>query len=111
MWNLIWHLLHMLSTQLQTAFKGIKSNKTFSFVNIFGLTLGLATCMIAATVIIDALSYDRQWSKAPIYIGSLRSLSFKPYALSFRPIKSQYQSQTGNAHLPVTYDRKNYGYL
>ncbi len=54
----------MLNTQLKTALKGIKSNKIFSFVNISGLTIGLAACMIVATVVINDLSYDRQWSKS-----------------------------------------------
>lgn len=54
----------MLKIHLRTALKAFTHNKVYSFVNVFGLTLGLSACMIVATVVIDDLSYDRQWSKS-----------------------------------------------
>jgi putative ABC transport system permease protein len=41
------------------AFRLIKKNKLFSFINIFGLAIGLATCLLILLWINDELSYDR----------------------------------------------------
>lgn len=53
----------MLKNYLKTAWRTITKNRIYSLINIFGLTIGLVACMIVATVVIDDLSYDRQWSK------------------------------------------------
>lgn len=53
----------MLKNYLRTAWRTIVKNRVFSLINILGLTIGLWACMIVATVVIDDLSYDRQWSK------------------------------------------------
>jgi len=53
----------MVKYYLRTAVKAITHNKMYSFVNIFGLTTGLWACLIVATVVIDDLSYDRQWTR------------------------------------------------
>ncbi len=39
-------------------------NKVYSAINILGLTVGLTACLLVATVVIDDLSYDRQWKHA-----------------------------------------------
>ncbi|MGY3053080.1 putative ABC transport system permease protein [Pedobacter sp. UYEF25] len=52
----------MLKNYFKTAWRNIKKNKVYSFINILGLTLGLGACMLVATVVIDDLSYDEQWS-------------------------------------------------
>lgn len=53
----------MLKNNIKTAFRTIAKNRVYSFINILGLTVGLWACMIVATVVIDDLSYDRQWSR------------------------------------------------
>ncbi|MDR3712807.1 MAG: ABC transporter permease [Puia sp.] len=53
----------MLKNYLRTAIRAIFRNRIYSLVNILGLTLGLCACMIVATVVIDDLSYDKQWSR------------------------------------------------
>ncbi|HEY5371329.1 MAG TPA: FtsX-like permease family protein [Hanamia sp.] len=53
----------MIKNYLKTAFRTITKNRIYSFINILGLTIGLAACMVVATVVIDDLSYDRQWTK------------------------------------------------
>src|SRR3989337_504892 len=53
----------MLKSYIKTALRTIAKNRVYSFINILGLTIGLWTCMIVATVVIDDLSYDRQWSQ------------------------------------------------
>lgn len=53
----------MLNNYLKIAWRNIVKNKLYSFINIIGLTIGLWACMSVATVVIDDLSYDTQWSK------------------------------------------------
>lgn len=53
----------MLKNYSRTAWKTIVKNRMYSTINILGLTIGLWSCMIVATVVMDDLSYDRQWSK------------------------------------------------
>ena len=53
----------MLKNYLKTTLRTIRKNRVYSLINILGLTIGLWACMIVATVVIDDLSYDRQWSK------------------------------------------------
>jgi putative ABC transport system permease protein len=53
------------TTNLKTALRGITRNKVYSSISLLGLTIGLAACMIVATVVIDDLSYDRQWKNGP----------------------------------------------
>ena len=49
---------------LKMAFRSVKSQKTYTAINISGLTLGLCACLIVATVVIDDLSYDRNWKRS-----------------------------------------------
>lgn len=53
----------MIKNYFKTAWRTMMRNRTYSFINIFGLTIGLSACMLVATVVLDDLSYDRQWSK------------------------------------------------
>lgn len=54
----------MIKNYFKTAWRTMIKNRSYSFINILGLTIGLAACMTVATVVIDDLSYDRQWSKS-----------------------------------------------
>ncbi len=36
----------------------------YSFINLFGLTLGISACLLISTVVFDSLSYDTHWSRA-----------------------------------------------
>ena len=49
----------MLSNYFKTAFRNLLRNKGFTFLNVFGLTLGLATCLLIVLYVVDELSYDR----------------------------------------------------
>lgn len=53
-----------MANYLKTALRAITHNKVYSSINILGLTIGLSACMIVATVVIDDLSYDRQWKNS-----------------------------------------------
>src|SRR5215831_13983195 len=49
----------MLKNYFKTAWRNIRKNKLFSFINILGLSLGIATCFIIMLYVQDELSYDR----------------------------------------------------
>ena len=53
----------MFKNYFKSAFRTITKSRVYSLINILGLTIGLGACMIVATVVIDDLSYDTQWSK------------------------------------------------
>jgi putative ABC transport system permease protein len=49
----------MLRNYLKTAFRNLWRNKGFSTINILGLAIGLATCLLIFIYVMDELSYDR----------------------------------------------------
>jgi len=49
----------MLHNFLKVAFRHLLRNKAFSFLNIFGLAAGLATCLLILLYITDELRYDK----------------------------------------------------
>jgi putative ABC transport system permease protein len=49
----------MIKNYFKTAWRNIRKNKLFSFINILGLSLGIATCFIIMLYVQDELSYDR----------------------------------------------------
>ncbi len=49
----------MLKNYLKTAFRNLWKNKGFSSINIFGLAVGLATCMLILFFVADETSYDK----------------------------------------------------
>jgi putative ABC transport system permease protein len=48
----------LFNNYLKTAFRNIKRHKGYSFINITGLALGLASCFLVTGLIIYELSYD-----------------------------------------------------
>lgn len=54
----------ILKNSIKIAFRSFEKNKLYSFINILGLTVGLATCMMVGTVVMNDLSYDQFWKRA-----------------------------------------------
>jgi len=54
----------MLKNYIKTAFRSLLKNKGFTFINVLGLALGLATCLLIVFYVVDELSYDRFNTKA-----------------------------------------------
>ncbi|WP_373512725.1 ABC transporter permease [Persicitalea sp.] len=54
----------MLHNYLKIAYRNLLRSKAFSAINIVGLSLGLATCMIIGLFVLDELSFDRFHEKA-----------------------------------------------
>ena len=49
----------MVKNYFKTAWRNVRKNKLFSFINILGLSLGIATCFIIMLYVHDELSYDK----------------------------------------------------
>ena len=49
----------MFKNYLKTAFRNLRKNKLYSAINIFGLTVGLAACLLIGVYINHELSYDK----------------------------------------------------
>ncbi len=49
----------MFKNYFTTAFRNIRRSKIYSFINIFGLSLGLASAMLIILYVKDEVSYDR----------------------------------------------------
>jgi len=49
----------MIKSYLRSAFRNIKRNPFISFINIFGLTIGLTCCLLIVTYVINEQSYDK----------------------------------------------------
>ncbi|MGH2642927.1 MAG: ABC transporter permease [Chitinophagaceae bacterium] len=54
----------MFRNYFTTALRNLKRNKRYSFIIILCLTVGLTACLLVATIVINDLSYDRQWTKS-----------------------------------------------
>src|SRR5688572_3600121 len=49
----------MLRNYLKIAWRNLMKNKTFSFINIFGLAIGMTCCMLISLYLYHELSYDQ----------------------------------------------------
>jgi len=54
----------MIWNYLSVAWRNLLKNKLHSSINIFGLSIGLATCMMIALYVRDETTFDRFWAKA-----------------------------------------------
>lgn len=54
----------MIQNYFKIAWRNLKKNKIFSFINIFGLSAGLTCCMLISLYIINELSYDKYHTHA-----------------------------------------------
>lgn len=54
----------MLRNYFKIAYRNIARNKAFSFINILGLAVGLATCILMVSYIYSELGYDQQHKNA-----------------------------------------------
>src|SRR4051812_4134360 len=54
----------MLRNYIKIALRNLWKSKGFSAINIIGLAIGLATCLLILLFVLDELSYDRYNKKA-----------------------------------------------
>ena len=56
----------MLKNYLTIAINNLLKNKLYSAINIIGLAVGLAACILLALYVQDELSYDKHWENADL---------------------------------------------
>jgi len=56
--------LFLLRNHLKIAWRNLRKDRGFATINIFGLALGLAVCLLITFFVIDEFSYDRYNEKA-----------------------------------------------
>jgi len=49
----------MIRNYIKTAFRSLMKNKGFTILNVLGLSVGLATCLLIVFYVVDECSYDR----------------------------------------------------
>ncbi len=49
----------MIKNYFKIAWRNLMKNKVFSFINIFGLTIGLVSFLLIALYVFDELTFDR----------------------------------------------------
>ena len=79
----------MIANYLKVAIRSLMRNKTFSAINILGLAIGMACCMLILLYVQDELSYDRHHENAHrIYrlattvkvAGVMRQVAMTPFS-------------------------------
>ena len=66
----------MLKNYFTTAINNLVKNKLYSVINIAGLAIGLAACLLITLYVQNELSYDKHWKKADlIYRVNLGDIS------------------------------------
>ncbi len=59
----------MFKNFLKVAFRNLWKNKAFSAINIVGLSVGLAVCLLIILYVKDELSYDKYNARQKIFTG------------------------------------------
>lgn len=54
----------MIKNHLKTAWRTLIHNRIYSLSNLVGLTIALLIFMLISSLVVDELSYDRQWSNS-----------------------------------------------
>ncbi|MDJ1502817.1 ABC transporter permease [Xanthocytophaga agilis] len=54
----------MLRNYFKIAFRNLEKNKAFSFINILGLSVGMACCMLILLYVQNEISYDKHHTRA-----------------------------------------------
>lgn len=62
--NFFYWSVVMLKNYLTVAVRNISRHKTFSLINVLGLAIGMACCILIAVYILTELSYDKYHEKA-----------------------------------------------
>src|ERR1700759_2867511 len=66
----------MIRNYIKTAWRSLKGNKVFSFINVFGLAVGLTCCMFIGAYLYNELTYDTYSVNAKqLYRVGVRTIS------------------------------------
>ena len=87
----------MIKNLIKTAFRNLLKNKGFTAINVLGLALGLATCMLIVFYVYDELSYDQFNLNADRIFRINNDIKFggneNSYAVAPAPLANALQSE------------------
>jgi len=66
----------MIRNYIIIALRNIKRNWSYSFLNVFGLTLGIASCLVIFLIVRNELNYDNYAKADRIYRVTLNAIDF-----------------------------------
>ena len=66
----------MIRSYITIALRNIKRNWSYTFLNIFGLTLGIASCLVIFLIVRNELNYDNYKKADRIYRVTLNAIDF-----------------------------------
>src|SRR5690242_8494186 len=66
----------MIKSYITIAFRSLRRNLSYAFLNIFGLTLGIAACLVIFLVVRNELNYDNYAKADRIYRVTLNAIDF-----------------------------------
>lgn len=100
----------MFRSYLLTAWRNLVNNKRFTFINIFGLSLSLAVCMLLTAVVIDQYAYDSFFTnKDRIYrvnsINNIHRDQFNLYGSTTFPLLNEIAARLPEAEEVVGLNR------
>lgn len=73
----------MIRNYIKIAWRNLRKNKLYSFVNIFGLTTGLVACMLIGIYVWNELTYDRFHENADRIVRVVSDLHIGEYDNQF----------------------------
>jgi ABC-type antimicrobial peptide transport system permease subunit len=88
--NSMYWSVAMLKNYLKVIFRNIRKHRGYSFINITGLAIGMACCLLISIWVLDELGYDKFHEKAPnlyrveedqYYSGRIFHVSVTPHPL------------------------------
>lgn len=86
----------MIRNYVKTAYRSLLKNKGFTVLNVLGLSVGLATCLLIVFYVVDELGYDRYNTKADRIYRITENVSLNgraaSYAGSEKPLKEALKS-------------------
>ncbi len=80
----------MLRNYLKIAFRHLWKNRVYSGINIFGLAVGLATCLLITLYVADELSYDRHHKLADRIYRVVHHAQWEDGNLNLAPTSAPY---------------------
>ncbi|MEM9983740.1 MAG: ABC transporter permease, partial [Bacteroidota bacterium] len=66
----------MFRNYLKTAFRNLIKQKFYAIINILGLSVGIACCLLITFWVIDELSYDKFHQKSDQIYRTITDLKF-----------------------------------
>jgi putative ABC transport system permease protein len=97
----------MLRNYLKIAFRNLLKNKVFSFINIAGLAIGMAVCMLILLYVSHELSYDQFHQHGKNIFGTQVKMKFGSNEVQFNMVSKNF----GNAVKQASPEVVNYARL